>query len=102
MHGEFYGVLETYIGHCRVLNLVPVVVDLVDDDIVVIFLQQLCYVVAHGSVNILPCMEMYPKSSIHSQLTECRVQCDVMSDRVGTTIAPLCWTIIHAHPRFTR
>ena len=46
MHGEFYGVLETYIGHCRVINLVLVVVDLVDDDIVVIVLQLLRYVVA--------------------------------------------------------
>ena len=63
MHGEFYGVLETYIGHCRVINLVLVVVDLVDDDIVVIFLQLLRYVVAHGSVNILPCMEMFPKAA---------------------------------------
>ena len=67
MHGEFYGVLETYIGHCRVLNLVLVVVDLVDDDIVVIVLQLLRYVVTQGSVNILPCMEMVPKAThIHS------------------------------------
>ena len=72
MHGEFYGVLaqllwDFNIGHCRVLNLVPVVVDLVDDDIVVIFLQLLRYVVAHGSVNIFPCMEMFPKATyIHS------------------------------------
>ena len=47
--------------------MVPEVVDLVDDDIVVIVLQLLRYVVAHGSVNILPCMEMYPKATyIHS------------------------------------